>query len=242
MYNKDINIAEILKDCPMGTKLYSPLFGNVELFSVSENNIPIKVRISKGRTYDYYTFTSEGYYYVDYYDAECLLFPSREMRDWSKFFKPGDVAIELFNGCGVLVEEWADDSYTSFKASVFQLEKGGFAKRDKRVISIDGFVKASDEQRDKFIADMEKYFGGKYNPDTLQVEPVKPECPFKPFDKVLVRDDYGQEWKINFFSHYKKDVTYKYSCLKSCYRQCIPYEGNEHLLGTKDPYTEGGSE
>ena len=29
MYNKDINIAEILKDCPMGMKLYSPLFGHV---------------------------------------------------------------------------------------------------------------------------------------------------------------------------------------------------------------------
>lgn len=163
------------------------------------------------------------------------------MRDWSKFFKPGDVAIELFNGCGVLVEEWADESYTSFKASVFQLEKGGFAKRDKRVISIDGFVKASDEQRDKFIADMEKFFGGKYNPKTLQVEPVKKECPFKPFDKVLVRDDDGQEWKINFFSHYDEKVCYKYRCLKAFYKQCIPYEGNEHLLGTTDPYTEGGS-
>lgn len=88
---------------------------------------------------------------------------------------------------------------------------------------------------------MEKFFGGKYKPDTLQVEPVKPECPFKPFDKVLVRDNNEQEWKINFFSHYNKDVCYKYYCLKSCYNQCIPYEGNEHLLGTTDPYTEGGN-
>lgn len=242
MYNKDINIAEILKDCPMGMKLYSPLFGNVELFSVSENNIPIKVRISKGRTYDYYTFTSEGYHYVGYYDAECLLFPSREMRDWSKFFKPGDVAIELCNGCGVLVEEWADDSYTSFKASVFQLKKGGFAKRDKRVISIDGFVKASDEQRDKFIADMEKYFGGKYNPDTLQAEPVKPIWAFKPFDKVLIRDSKKQKWIANYFSFYNEEEKgYPYVCMDGSYRFCIPYEGNEHLLGTTDPYTEGGS-
>ena len=88
---------------------------------------------------------------------------------------------------------------------------------------------------------MEKYFGGKYNPDILQVEPVKPECPFKPFDKVLVRDNNEQEWKINFFSHYNKDFCYKYYCLKSCYNQCIPYEGNEHLLGTTDSYTEGGN-
>lgn len=236
MENNKINIAEILKDCPKGTKLYSPLFGNVELFSVGENNIPINVRIIKGRTCECCSFTREGHYFAGYYDAECLLFPSHEIRDWSRFFKPGDVVIDSFYGCGVLVEEWADESYTSFKASVFQLKKGGFAKRDKRVISIDGFDKASDEQRDKFIADMEKYFGGKYNPETRQVEPVKKECPLKPFDKVLVRDDDGQEWRINFFSHYEKDVCYKYYCLRSCYSQCIPYEGNEHFLGTNQTY------
>lgn len=240
MENNKINIAEILKDCPMGTKLYSSLFGKVELLSVDDDcDFPITVRIDEKK--EKACFTKEGCYHSCYSDAECVLFPSSKMRDWSRFLKPGDVAIDSFYGCGVLVEEWADESYTSFKASVFQLKKGGFAKRDKRVISIDCFDKASDEQRDKFISDMEKFFGGKYKPDTLQVEPVKSECPFKPFDKVLVRDDYGQEWKINFFSHYKKDVTYKYSCLKSCYNQCIPYEGNEHLLGTTDPYTEGGN-
>lgn len=240
MENNKINIAEILKDCPKGTKLYSPIFGKVELVKINGKECyQIHVKDGSGNIQ---AFTENGLFKTDYPDAECILFPSSRMRNWSKFFKPGDVAIELFNGCGVLVEEWADESYTSFKASVFQLEKGGFAKRDKRVISIDGFVKASDKQRDKFIADMEKYFGGKYNRATLQVEPVKKECPFKPFDKVLVRDDDGQEWKINFFSHYDEKVCYKYRCLKAFYKQCIPYEGNELLLGTTDPYTEGGSE
>lgn len=239
MENKKINIAEILKDCPKGTKLYSPIFGKVELVKINGKECyQIHVKDGSGNIQ---AFTENGLFKTDYPDAECLLFPSSEMRDWSIFLKPGDVAIDSFYGCGVLVEEWADESYTSFKASVFQLKKGGFAKRDKRVISIDCFDKASDEQRDKFISDMEKYFGGKYNPDILQVEPVKPECPFKPFDKVLVRDNNEQEWKINFFSHYNKDFCYKYYCLKSCYNQCIPYEGNEHLLGTTDSYTEGGN-
>lgn len=240
MYNKDINIAEILKDCPMGTKLYSPLFGNVELFSVSENNIPIKVRISKGRTFDYYTFTSEGYYYVGYYDAECLLFPSREMRDWRKFFKPGDVLVHRYYGLGVIFKEWID-AYTSFKVSICQFKTGGFAKRDEEVFLSEDYSKASDKQRDKFIADMEKYFGGKYNPKTLQVEPVKEVCLFKPFDKVLARDTDEQAWCANYFSHCKKDPDYPYACINGLYRYCIPYEGNERLLGTTDPYTEGGS-
>lgn len=158
MENK-INIAEILKDCPKGTKLYSPLFGEVTLEEVNtECTALITIKYNANICSKFF---KTGLYY-NYEGAECLLFPSSEMRDWSKFFKRGDVAIHSFNGCGVLVEEWTDDSYTSFKASVFQLKKGGFAKRDKRVLSIDNFVKASDEQRGKFISDMEKYFGGKY--------------------------------------------------------------------------------
>ena len=239
MENNKINIAEKLKNCPKGTKLYSSLFGKVELLSVDDDcDFPITVRTDEKK--EKACFTKEGCYHSCYSDAECVLFPSSKMRDWNKFFKPGDVLEHWHHGLGVILKDWID-AYISFKVSICQLKNGGFAKRDEEVFMSEDFSKASDEQRDKFIADMEKYFGGKYNPDTLQVEPVKSECPFKPFDKVLVRDDYGQEWKINFFSHYKKDVTYKYSCLKSCYRQCIPYEGNEHLLGTTATYTEGGS-
>lgn len=240
MENK-INIAEILQDCPKGMKLYSPLFGELKFGKLdSSEHYPILIDTDNSRAF---TFDSNGRFYSTYPTAECLLFPSSEMHDWTKFFKRGDVAIHSFNGCGVLVEEWTDDSYTSFKASVFQLKKGGFAKRDKRALSIDDFVKASDEQRDKFISDMEKFFGGKYNPDTLQVEPVKFTCPFKPFDKVLVRDTDEQAWCANYFSHYKNDPDYFYVCINGIYHYCIPYnEHTAHLLGTTDPYTEGGSE
>lgn len=239
MENK-INIAEILKDCSKGMKLYSLIYGEVELSLIDDtnDNYPICIKTNLGSLVN---FTKDGRYAIRFPTAECLLFPSSEMRDWTKFFKRGDVAIQLFNGCGVIVEEWTDDTYNSFKASVFQLKKGGFAKRDKRVLSIDDFVKASDEQRDKFIADMEKYFGGKYNPDTLQVE--KSTCSFKPFDKVLVRDTDEQTWCANYFSHYKNDPNYFYVCINGIYHYCIPYnEHTAHLLGTTDPYTEGGSE
>ena len=239
MENK-INIAEILKDCPKGMKLYSPLLGEVTFEELEPAfSFPIKVIYNqKNRA----AFTKTGLYYVRE-GAECLLFPSSEMRDWSRFFKPGDVAIDSFYGRGVLVEEWADESYTSFKASVFQLKKGGFAKRDKRVFSINIFDKASDEQRHEFIANMEKFFGGKYNPETLQVEPVKPERPFKPFDKVLVRCGNGT-WRATFFSHCDNKSTWTYVGVDcNNWEQCIPYnEHTAHLLGTADPYTEGGSE
>lgn len=55
---------------------------------------------------------------------------------------------------------------------------------------------------------------------------------FKPFDKVLVRDDDELQWEIQLFSSYKPDKNYPYACLNFNYKQCIHFEGNEHLLWT----------
>lgn len=61
------------------------------------------------------------------------------------------------------------------------------------------------------------------------VELPKPQHEFKPFDKVLVREGEGMTWRCNFFSH--KDGSF-YASPDSLWVQCIPYEGNEHLVGT----------
>lgn len=63
-------------------------------------------------------------------------------------------------------------------------------------------------------------------------EEEKQEHQFKPFDKVLVRDLENEEWKADFFSRYYTDYRYDYECVSGAYIQCIPYEGNEQLLGT----------
>ena len=97
--------------------------------------------------------------------------------------------------------------------------------------------KSADEWRELVY---KQIFGGKYNTDTLQVE--KSTCSFRPFDKVLVRDNEGQIWNANYFSYYRENnKDFLYACMDNPYRFCIPYEGNEHLLGTTDPYTEGDS-
>lgn len=58
---------------------------------------------------------------------------------------------------------------------------------------------------------------------------------FKPFDKVLVRDNDDKKWMLNMFSHYDETaIKFHFVCLVSCFKNCIPYEGNEHLLGTTD--------
>lgn len=65
----------------------------------------------------------------------------------------------------------------------------------------------------------------------------KPEYEFKPFDKVLMRDEDSEKWRPFFFSNYTGDKDFPYKAIgENSYSQCIPYEGNEHLCGTiKNP-------
>ena len=219
--NNNINIAEILRDCPKGTKLYSPLFGEVKLNETLENKVSILSTGNEGREY-FDSFSKNRSYYPKYSQSECLLFPSSEMRDWSKFFKRGDV-VWCEDDMYAIFEGWANDDYTKFNTTIdFHVFGASF---DKEVVcDTDRFVKASDEERAVFIANAERTLKGKYNPDTLQVEPVKPKCPFKPFDKVLVRDTDEQAWCANYFSHYKNDPGYFYVCVNGIYHYCIPLQ------------------
>lgn len=237
MENK-INIAEILKDCPKGMKLYSPICGEVKFSRIDDDfNFPIITQTVMGGVG---FFTKEGCINYSYPEAECFLFPSRKMRDWTKFFKRGDVVYSKSGKISAIFEGWVNDDYTEFNTTInFYVADASYGEEE--VCNTDCFVKASEEERAVFIANAEKHYKGKYNPETLQVEPVKPTCPFKTFDKVLVRDCEEHEWYANCFSHYRgNDKDFPYACFGNNFRYCIPYEGNEHLLGTKDPYTEGG--
>jgi hypothetical protein len=66
-----------------------------------------------------------------------------------------------------------------------------------------------------------------------------PPCPedekpkFEPFDKVLVRDEDRDYWKASLFSHYTSDKNYPYNSISAAWAQCITFEGNEHLVGTR---------
>lgn len=95
--NENINLVKILRDCPKGTKLYSPLYGEVGFMGIDFEagmNYPIKVLIEDNTIS---SFTADGKF-LNYKNGKCLLFPSKEQRDWSKFniptkhkdFKPFD--------------------------------------------------------------------------------------------------------------------------------------------------------
>ena len=234
MENK-INIAEILRDMPKGTKLYSPLFGKCELAGVDtfEGDEFIRVEPFYGGVSR--TFSSKGRYFERYQDAECLLFPSARMRDWDKFFKRGDVLVDEDLETAVVFDGWANDDYTEFNTTIdYYKISDKWGKKDICCTLI--HRKATDEERAEFIAAAEKHFGGKYNPETLRVRPLKEafksKCQFEPFQKVLVRCGNGI-WGATFFSRCDNKSAWTYVGVDcNCWEQCIPYEGNEHLLGT----------
>ena len=83
--HENIDLTKILKDCPKGWKFWSPIFGEIEFYSISENyNYPIILSCKKGKIW----FSKEGFFDIENEGAECLLFPSKDQRDWSKFSAP----------------------------------------------------------------------------------------------------------------------------------------------------------
>lgn len=91
--NENLDLTKILEGCPIGTKLYSTIFGNVSLKEiVSDREYPII--ISQG--IQTIPITKEGKYIL-YYDGECTLFPDKDQRDWSKFERFWNKQKEKFN-------------------------------------------------------------------------------------------------------------------------------------------------
>lgn len=267
-----------------------------------------------------------------YDGGECIIFPSKEMRDWTKFsWKKGDV---LANGEGdyCVFKEFAHSSYQTVKAV--------FVKRNKESIHSDSCLldtkdwhKASHSCTATYINTIEKELSGKLNMETLEIEkaqPVfkdgdivfmkgikggyyancifilkseykdgderafyyafyntddkftiaeygntrvhyslrpatdsekqqlfdalakkgkawdaekkqivdlKPKCEFKPFDKVLGRNEKDAVWEAELFSHYKEESQYPFCCIGFSRKYCIPYnEKTAHLLGTTDDW------
>ena len=175
-----LNIAEILKDKPVNTRLYSPIFGNCIL--VLPEDMIIKDKSGEIRYfYDDGRFIKTG---------ESLLFPSKEMRDWSKFaWKKGDVLVNSDKSLYIIFEKFDDDTYISFKGKHY-LWKGGDEEdysKEEANMTTSLFEKANDESAQAYINAIEKRLGGKLNLTTLEIEKAQPE--FKDGDILCVIDN-----------------------------------------------------
>lgn len=209
MENK-INIAELLKDCPSGMELYSPIFGELKFNEVNA----INNRILVVQQNDYITeFESDGRL-INCKNGECLLFPSKDQRDWSKFQRPfmdGDILISGLNSC--------EGNPFIFK----QLNSFGNAKcycaincYGKLIFNsanwafIKGCRFATEEEKTKLF-DAIKDNGYKWNPETKTLEKLV-EPKFKVGDKIqsVISSSYYTVVDIKNDLYFIKSDTEKY--------------------------------
>lgn len=235
-----MNIAEILKNKPKGTKLYSTLCGNCYLEKVHDNeDIEVVFRYSKDTSLAL-IFNKEGIKYLDRCSCispygKCLLFPSNEMRDWSKFaWKKGDVLVNLNGDTECIFKEYVHDTYQTFIGiHCFTSETADEEYTPKTVFSAKYFKPQDPNLIPCYINTIEERFNGKLNMETLRIEPTKINKPinsFKPFDRVVVREYNYDRWCCDFFSHM---VGNTYICTSGYWLQCLPYnEETAKLIGT----------
>lgn len=181
-----LNIAKILKNKPRGTKLYSMIHGKCSFEAVTDEIFKINFCTSK------FGLTQSGectlIKFGNMYDGgECIIFPSKEMRDWSKFsWQKGDVLISSDGGTEVIFDKWYDDTYTSFYCKHY------LNSEDKnKIVYYEEFLcttaRYSLEDKDivqTYINAIEEKLGGELNRETLEIEKAHPE--FKDGDIVCI--------------------------------------------------------
>lgn len=159
-----INIAEILKDKPLLLKFYSTTFGRItfngvhkgKVYFFSEDTNAHSVK-QNGKMYD---------------GGECIIFPSKEMRDWSKFaWKKGDILVSKDN-VHIIFEKFEDDTYTRFKGKHYlwkEFNVEDYNKEETKMLT-SVFEKAADDVAQTYIKTIEERLGGKLNLETLEIE------------------------------------------------------------------------
>ena len=168
MEQKDIDIYEILKNEEYGTELYTPKCGRVWHSGMANNKDSAKAIWTEDEDGREHFFDKNGKIYKE---GEILLFPSKEMRDWSKFFKKGDVLVSKDREVHIIFEKFEDDAFTKFRGKHYLWKECYNEEVFQMETSV--FEKASDADAQTYINNINNCFGGKLNRETLEIE--KPE-------------------------------------------------------------------
>ena len=201
-----LNIVKILKNKPRGTKLYSMIHGKCSFEAVTDEIFKINFCTSK------FGLTQSGectlIRFGNMYDGgECIIFPSKEMRDWSKFsWKKGDVLISSDGSIEVIFDKWYDDTYTSFYCKHY------LNSEDKnKIVYYEEFLcttaKYSLEDKDTvqtYIKTIEERLGGKLNRETLKIE--RAQLQFKDGD-ILSCDEDSYTRHTTLILHKDENIT-----------------------------------
>lgn len=173
-----INIAEILKNKPEGTKLWTDMFGEVTLYVVTDACDAFQVKHHNKEPW----FDKDGKLCKE---GVLCIYPSESMRDWSKFaWKKGDVLVSKDN-VHIIFEKFEDDAYTRFKGKHYlwkDCDEEDYNKEETKMLT-SLFEKANDDVAQTYIKTIEEKLGCKLNGETLEVEKPQPE--FKDGDIVV---------------------------------------------------------
>lgn len=172
---KELNIAEILKDKPQGSKLYDWLYNrDVELDTISTTDTETVVWCTNET--DNNTTCHRGYSEFGTVrgcpDGLQILLPSKEMRDWRKFdWKKGDVLVSNDSDSHIIFKGFSKDDYTTFEG------KHWISVSKKRHISClnmqntqNYHIEDNKEVAQTYINTIEEKLGGKLNLETLEIE------------------------------------------------------------------------
>jgi hypothetical protein len=204
MEQKDIDIYEILKNEEYGTELYTPICGKVWHSGMANDKDIAKAIWTEDEAGREHFFDKNGKIYKE---GEILLFPSKEMRDWSKFFKKGDVLVHRDLNIHVIFEGFKDNRYTRFKSKHYLWKEcfEDYSKEQSEMVTFT-FRKVSDDEAKTYINTLEKHFGGKLNRETLEIEKPQPEFN----DGDIAFADYGNRQNVFIVSD-KTDLSEGYS-------------------------------
>lgn len=230
-----INIAEILNEKPKGTKLWTPIFGTVSLSKIYEFHGEIIIDIGSSSC-GTWSFTKDGKFESrNQAQAEMTLFPSKALKDWSKFaWKEGDILENTSDSIlprYLTFKGYVDDEYTTFEAT-----KGITTSGKLTTYSIQGtlsYTKIEDEERVHTVKE-------KIDKLLREIEAANsPDHTLQPFDKVLVRDYKDEVWRPSFYGRKYDNRSFSYVTALGIFKYCIPYnENTKHLLGTTESYKE----
>ena len=286
-----INIAELLKDCPKGMELYSPIFEEVYLDKIIPH-LAVVVTLGKEQGEIKEVFLYDGRYGIN---GGCMLFPSKGKTTWEGFhrpFKDGDVVAVTMIPEGTWIGIFKQSEKTGFESYCSLNTSGYFRNIGFKNHSLTGIRLATEEEKQKLFQAI-KDNGYKWNAETKTLEKlpkfnvgdrvrnknykdyiydihditdkgyrakeIDADSPIiilfgseednyelvpnkfdintlKPYDKVLYRMHDKDTWRNSFYSFYKSNHHFVTSL--TIVKQCIPYEGNEHLCGTTDDCNE----
>lgn len=192
MEQKDIDVYEILKDVPKGTEFYTSLCGNVGLAYLESNKEAGEAIWTKNKDGEY-SFNKNGRWMKG---GEVTFFPSKQMRDWSKFFKKGDVLEyvgdkKLQGTC--TFEKYEDETKTRFFGRFVKEKEVLNPNLSANFRTVD-WVKKYDPTG--YIRFVEERLGGKLNRKTLEIEKTQPAKPTFEVGKLYVFNEDDEDGEL----------------------------------------------